>query len=268
MPRKLFQLELLLGGLGGGAPQAPAPKVREIKVTEEVLNALVRQAQDWIRRDESFLAKLREKVGPGGDITPLVETAAKAAAAELRQRLSNVVVTGFWPLAESVLQAVVRGEIAAVAGLESLDLTASPDSALASLGLKLSEEVQAMSRIASLSELFEGRAAFVRDVVGEAFLKGARPTELLGELVAFARTYMSRKALADGRERVLQFCTSLLLQGRIHRFEVKELEGLLRALEEDPLPRARLEAGIKALAERLGRGGRLRELQTPIGGDG
>lgn len=263
MPRKLFQLDLLLGGLGGSPQAAPAPSVREIKVTEEVLNALVRQAQDWIRRDEAFLKKLKEKAE---DITPLLDVACTAAAADLRQRLSNTVVTGFWPLAESVLQAVVRGQLAAVAGAESFDLTVSQDSVLSSLGLQLAEEVKAMSRIRELAGLYEDRASYVLDAVAQAFFQGTKFSALLDELLSFTRAFMQRKALQEGRERVLQFCTSLLLQGRIHRFELRELETLLRALEEDPLPRARLEAGIKALAERLGKG-RLRELQTPIGGE-
>lgn len=266
-----FQLEPLLG-LGLPPPGPPVPVVREIRVDDRILGALINQAEALIRADAAFRAKLSEKLATEDEqaLKPFIDSACKKAASELRAAVSNVVVQGFWPLAEAVLRAIVVGELAVIAGKEALALEASPDQTLQAIGQALKE-----AGLKTAQEFFRFQATVsqlgpIARPAQEAFAQEFFRTKSFS--AALLRGMSCAKALAfaqgaeEARRKILQLCLSLVTQGRIHRFELMELDALLRDLASPVLPRDRVLAGIERLATRLATG-KIRELSAPLGGE-
>jgi len=261
---KNFQMDLMSMLLGaspglGTAPSGPP----EIHVNDETLSVIIEQATNWIKGDSSFRLAVESGLKSLGvepnyeRISSAIELACNVASTYIRSSLSGKRFEGFWPIAEGVLKAILNGQIQAYLQL-----------GLHEEAKKWEVDKAALLEIKKMAKMVP-KEREVLDKVGEALIKGMKPTQALEALGEVIRRYHELDLLKRNRNLILAMSRNLMLDGKVKRFELGTIAKALLMLEEWELNRKELARLLEELA-RNSAVQRLTEVKNPwnnLGGE-
>jgi hypothetical protein len=91
----------------------------------------------------------------------------------------------------------------------------------------------------------------VLEKVGYYILKGMNPKEAMEDLAEVVRKYHELDVLKKNRNMILSMCKTLILEGRVKRYELGMISEALLGLEEPELNRERLQNLFESFAKDL-----------------
>jgi hypothetical protein len=239
---KTFQLDLLslLAGMGAMAPTPPS--AQEIVVTEEVLDAVMKAITDLVNGDLDYANALKEAIAKAGGepteakVRELLDQTIKQAEANLRASIFNRRST-LWGISSEVLSSIVKSQVSTFLSVnKNGEFTPVLSTALAG--------IREMAKMLP-------RENEVLEKVGYYILKGMNPKEVMEDLAEVVRKYHELDVLKKNRNMILSMCKTLILEGRVKRYELGMISEALLGLEEPELNRERLQNLFESFAKDL-----------------
>jgi len=239
---KTFQFDLLSLLAGAGAGALTPPSSQEIIVTEEVLDAVMKALKDLVNGDLDYSNALREALEKAGGepseakVRELLDQTIKQAEANLRASIFNKRST-LWGISSEVLSSIVKSQV-------STFLSVNKEGGFTPILSPTLTGIQEMARMLP-------RENEVLDKVGYYILKGMDPKEVLMDLADVVRKYHELDVLKKNRNMILSMCKTLILEGRVKRYELGMISEALLGLEEPELNRERLRGLFESFAKDL-----------------